>query len=136
MIYRTQFKLTAAVNDFDAAYKYLTEDNMLLYLKGDRRCPDDTYSKITKIEWVLKDESSGYIQLDTAVELTQIELDNISDWVRGQCSDGLGEGFSQQKFAYYEDEGLTGFEGCDWDNEDICAEFDWETNEYKFTAIT
>ena len=32
-------------------------------------------------------------------ELTEQELEKLSDWISGQNSDGLGEGFEQQDFA-------------------------------------
>ena len=134
MKYRTYFKLTACVNDFNAAQEYLKEDDMTVYLKEDSRLKSVSQF-VEKIEWILKDESSGYIDLTTNKELTTEQLAIISDWVSGQNSDGLGEGFEQQDFACYEDEGLTGYEGSDWDNETIMASFDWQTNQYIFGAV-
>lgn len=137
-IYRTYFKLTACVNDFDAAYRYLREDDMKYYLKDDSRCPDDVYNKIISIDWILQDECSGYIELKTTEALNDVELNNISDWVSGQNSDGLGEGLSSQDFACYIDEDYD--ESYVYDTEDyedyyITAEFDWQTNDYKFELI-
>ena len=135
MLYRTFFKLTACVNDLNAAKDYLTEDDMTVYLKEDSRIPKNISDAVTKIEWILKDEFSGCIDLTTTSELSTEDLKKISDWVKGQNSDGLGEGFEQQSFACYEDEGLTGYEGSNWDNETIMASFDWETNDYIFTLV-
>lgn len=132
-IYRTNFNLTYPVNDFDAAYSYLTEDDMTEYLlDDDRGC-----SKVESIRWELVDEQSGYIEVITNELLTDDEKKNISDWIRGQNSDGLGEGFEQQRFAEYQEEE-------DWYDEDedeyyegewVSASFDWSTNPYRLTLI-
>lgn len=95
-IYETNFRLECPVNDFDEAYNYLTEDDMTQYLDKERckATPD-----ITSVEWILEDEESGKIVVRAIRELTEDELDELSDWIRGQNSDGLGEGFEQQEFA-------------------------------------
>lgn len=134
-IYRTYFNLNAPVIDIEAANSYLNEDDMTQYLKHDTRIPEDVRNAAEKIVWHLKDESSGIIDLSTTRALSATELKTISEWVSGQNSDGLGEGFEQQSFAYYEDEGLNGYDDSDWDNEYIIASFDWETNEYIFEFI-
>lgn len=139
IIYRTYFKLTNYVIDFEEARKYLIEDNMKQYLQNDSRCSTDTYSKILSIEWILKDKNSGYIELKTTEELSTEELDKLSDWVRGQNSDGIGESFEQQDFACYvsEDFDTEGYYDEDYDENDyITASFDWQTNEYKFELIS
>lgn len=134
--YRTYFNLTNAVNDFEEARKYLTEDNMTAYLKGDSRIPEDVRSAVDNIVWILKDIASGYIELTANRSLSTQELESISKFVSGQNSDGLGEGFEQQDFACYEDEGLVGYEGEEWDNEMITASFDWQTNNYLFEKVS
>lgn len=134
--YRTYFNLTNAVNDFEEARKYLTEDNMTAYLKGDSRIPEDVRSAVDNIVWILKDIASGYIELTANRSLSTQELESISKFVSGQNSDGLGEGFEQQDFAFYEDEGLVGYEGEEWDNEMITASFDWQTNNYLFEKVS
>jgi hypothetical protein len=134
-IYRTYFRLTDCVNDVSAAQEYLTEDDMTKYLKGDNRIPENVRNAAENIEWILKDEQSGYIELKLNTQLSDNELQYISEWVSGQNSDGLGESFEQQDFANYCDEGLQGYEDEDWDDEWIMASFDWETNDYKFEFI-
>lgn len=134
--YRTYFNLTNAVNDFEEARQYLIEDNMTTYLKSDSRIPENVRSAVDNIVWILKDIASGYIELTANRSLSAQELESISKFVSGQNSDGLGEGFEQQDFACYEDEGLTGYEGDDWDNEMIMASFDWQTNDYLFGEVT
>ena len=134
-IYRTYFKLTACVNDLSAAQEYLTEDDMTVYLKDDSRISEKVRNAVEKIEWILKEEDSGFIELTTNEALSATELKEVSEFVSGQNSDGLGEGFEQQDFACYEDEGLEGYEDSDWDNESIMASFDWESNDYIFEFL-
>lgn len=138
-IYRTYFNLTADVKDFDAARDFLKDDDMKQYMKGDKRVPDNVYETIESIDWILKDVDSGIIELKTTRELTQKELENISDWVCGQCSDGLGESFEQQSFANYEDDeyNYDDEDGEYYDDNDnyIMASFDWKTNNYIFELV-
>ena len=95
-IYETPFSLVAPVNDLEAAQAYLEEDNMVEYLDKERCSAADDIKAIT---WILEDEESGVIRVNAIRELTEEELDQLSDWISGQCSDGLGEGFEQQDFA-------------------------------------
>lgn len=118
-IYRTYFKLNNFVKDIEAAQDYLSDDDMTKYLINDSS--NSLKSKISSIEWILDTEISGHIDLETTEKLTTEELKNISEWVSGQNSDGIGEGFEQQNFASY------------WDDE--CASFDWRTNAYKFEEL-
>lgn len=137
-LYRTYFRLEAPVNDISEARDYLSSDDMTQYMKYDKRIP--FFHKINNIKWILTDESSGHIDLETSQELTDDELSNVSDWVSGQNSDGLGEGFEQQSFACYEDNDYYGYnEDEDYDDyEDnfVMASFDWRTNDYKFELIS
>ena len=136
--YRTYFKLVAPVLDLDDARSYLSEDDMSVYLKEDSRLPKTLNGVIISIDWILRDEQSGYIELKTTKELDTKELEFISHWVKGQNSDGLGEGFEQQSFACYN---TAEYDGFDYDNEDYdedwaMASFDWQTNEYKFELVS
>lgn len=92
--YETPFTLDFGVNDFEEAAAYLKEDgNMAKYL-------DEPLKQIvTKITWELLTEDSGRIRVQTTRELTKQENDELADWICGQCTDGLGEGFEQQDFA-------------------------------------
>ena len=135
-IYRTYFNLTNCVNDIEAAQDYLSDDDMTKYLVNDSSSSlKSCQSKISSIKWILDTVSSGHIDLETTEKLTTEELDSISDWVNSQNSDGLGEGFIDQPFATYEDTGLEGYNGSEWDNEVIVASFDWKSNSYKFKLI-
>lgn len=97
-IYETTFNLECPVNDEEAAQEYLSEDNMVKYLWEDDRY-NITKDMVTSVEWLLKDSDSGIIRVYAKRELTDEELDQISKWISGQNSDGLGEGFEQQEFA-------------------------------------
>lgn len=128
--YRTRFTLEAPVNDYDAAYEYLTEDDMTVYLKdscgNQERLATIDPEDIISIRWELQDEQSGYIELKSYREFTPEELKGLGDWIRGQCSDGLGEGFEQQDFADYfeEDDYAYAEEEYERDRENAEAEYD------------
>ena len=137
--YQTDFHLTASVNDFEAAYTYLTEDDMTYYLKQAMEWVNrnEIGDAVDHVEWKLTDEWGGYIELTTNRQLDAEELEVISQWVRGQNSDGLGEGFEQQDFANYrDDEYDTYFEDDEpYEEEWVMASFDWETNTYRFKEV-
>jgi len=124
--YGTSFTLTNPVNDYNAASDYLQADDMTQYLINDLDYLDLSHleGKIKEIKWVLEDELNGYIILYTTEPLAQEDLDKISEWISGQCSDGLGEGFEQQPFAE-----VQSYDGDEYDTD--MASFDWETNDYK-----
>ena len=134
--YATDFQLTVPVNDYEAAHSYLQKEDMTPYLKRYLKrngISEDIISNILNIMWILDDEISGYIRLKATQELDPTTLDLISDWVSGQNSDGLGEGFEQQDFAwtpYDEDEDEGG-----WDADGEMSSFDWETNDYRFELV-
>lgn len=138
MIYRTYFKLDYPVLDINDAQEYLSEDDMIKYLKNDNRISKSTRNNVTNIAWILQDEQSGYIELETTVELSDLELMSISNWVSGQNSDGLGEGFEQQGFANYQiDDGWGNGDEYDADSDIwVMASFDWRTNDYKFELVS
>ena len=96
--YETGFHLEAPVNDFDAAQAYLSSDDMTQYI------PEELQDVVKDVKWELDDEESGHISFKTTRELTAEESKKMSDWIDGQNSDGLGEGFEQQDFAisYYD----------------------------------
>lgn len=133
--YGTSFTLTNPVNDYNAALDYLQANDMTQYLNNDLNYLGLSHleGKIKEIKWVLEDEQTGYIVLYTTEPLAQEDLDKISEWISGQCSDGLGEGFEQQDFASGED--FEEYEDEDGDTQyeevNTMASFDWETNDYK-----
>lgn len=91
--YSQEFSMQSPVNDLEAAQNYLSDDDMTKYV------PDELVNVVQKAEWVLDDESSGHINIETTRELGVEEQKILSDWIEGQNSDGLGEGFEQQEFA-------------------------------------
>lgn len=132
-IYKTYFKLIYPVNDFQASEDCLTEDDMTFYLKRSFALSGDSNSvdidKITSIEWHLKDEQSGEVVLTTTSELSQKDLDKISEWVHNTTRDSLSETFSHKQFAVVRE--------CDkCDGGILYTDFDWKTNEYKFELIS
>lgn len=130
MQYRTNFELEHAVLDEEAANAYLQREDMTEILLERHPELDGVVSNIT---WMLDDDVNGHIDLITTRPLTDTESTLISNWVSGQNSDGLGEGFEQQSWANYEvEEDLYGQEDGDW----VMASFDWETNFYKFHPVS
>ena len=122
--YKTNFRLTRDVTDFEAAKKYLTEDDMTKYLLdrlNSDNMPKEEIAKVIGIEWILETPRKGYIMLTTNDYLSEETLDYISRWISGQNSDGLGEGFEQQYFA----RSISGR---------AYASFVWQ-QEYKFKII-
>ena len=100
--YYIGFTLSSKINDFDSAKKYLEDADMTSILK-DEVDVKQFKNKIENISWKLVDSWIGYIALTTNEELSNKELEIISDWVDTQNSDGLGEGFSGQDFAFDEE---------------------------------
>ena len=141
--YETRFTLTASVNDFESARDYLEEhsEGMAEMLRewAVSQGEPELAGKVLSIEWVLDDDMSGHIRLETLQPLTEEEASDVSDWISGQNSDGIGEGFEQQPFASYEDEAFGYQDFGDMDEyeepEYIMASFDWETNHYPLHEV-
>ena len=120
MIYRTNFKLAAPVTDMNKANNYLHEEDMTQFIDSDLE------DCVMHIEWNLIDNEQGYIEVRTNDVLSIDDSKKISEWICGQCSDGLGEGFEQQDFAFYMDDELDDY---------VCASFDWQTNDYELFLV-
>ena len=127
MRYQTSFFLTTDVLDVAEAQAYLSEDDMTEILK--ERYPD-LAADVTSIQWVLTDSDCGYVELETNRSLTDAELARISEWVSGQNSDGIGEGFEQQPFAWYPDADDA------YDDTYVMASFDHSSNDYIFAPVS
>ena len=139
--YKTNFNLECPVLDIQEANDYLQEDDMTKYLldslRNDKVAPEEI-EKVEYIYWTMSSNDTGSIVLTANDKLLPATLDKISEWVSGQCSDGLGEGFEQQPFASYENsDGGYYDEEDNWveDNGYCMASFDWQTNDYKFTQV-
>ena len=63
--------------------------------------PENLKAKIVFVEWILEYLDWGTVSIWANERLSEEEVDELSKWIAGQCSDGLGEGFAQQPFAEY-----------------------------------
>ena len=133
--YETEFNLTNHVNDFVEASKFLHEDDTTKYLDEGA----EYAGKIADIRWDLETVDSGKIRVFATKRLSEKALKQLSDWIKGQCSDGLGESFEQQDFAVEYDED-------DEDDEDdeymynpegysYMSSFDYRSNDYKLVEV-
>lgn len=126
--YRTGGKLTNPVNDLDAARQYLRSDDMTEYVGY---AGDGMDLLVHHIEWDLLNDQEWEVRVTTTRRLTQEESTSLSEWISGQNSDGLGEGFEQQAFADCWPRDRWG--NIDEDVEDPedggwMASFDWQEN--------
>lgn len=165
-VYRTSGNLTGTITDenFIAASRYLHFDYDGKPLNMHRYLDPPLEGVVQHLEWMLTSGSTYTITAVTSRDLTEDELKQLSSECSGQNSDGLGEGFEQQDFAWDEDveeetdcydcQG-TGRYDTDPDDEeagDDCPtcdgagyfpeedngrmiSFDWETNELPWTKI-
>lgn len=134
--YTAKGRLTDYIDGFDnvkLAQEYLADDDMTQYLDGDLK------AKVSKIYWELKGDGYNYsIIVQANGLLTEDELKKLSGWCLGQNSDGLGEGFEQQDFAWRGSD----LDECECEDEDFeCScgydeggmiSFDWKTNKLAF----
>ena len=136
--YQTTFYLLADVLDLDEAQAYLEEDNMLYYFDN-----EEIKRKLQSMTWHLTDCGSGYIEVISNEELAENELEEISEYIKGQNSDGIGEGFEQQDFASY-DAALLNDRGeiddsllydDDYEEDWVMASFDWNSNYYVLELV-
>ena len=136
--YVTDFKLAVDVPVKDAN-EYLHEYDMLDYLK--ERVEDDKNTTIktndlVSLTWAVDNDGRysdhGTITLVTTREFTKKELDFVSDYVKTQNSDGIGEGFEQQFEYTPSNEGPGHYGDDEGDDNYEMASFDWKTNDYKF----
>lgn len=122
--YRTSGNLTHPVSDIHAAREYLRIDGgMAQYVY-----PDDLRLMVHSVTWDLTDESSWIVAVVTHQALDAAQLTQLSEWISGQNSDGLGEGFEQQSFAELGDP--------DDEDEDFeMSSFDWGTNPCRLEVV-
>ena len=83
------------------AKSYLEDDDMEQYYN------DHQHEDITKIVWKLEDKQRGTIYIYTTARLGRDGLNSLKNWIDGQNSDGLGEGFEQQDFIRMQNPGET-----------------------------
>lgn len=127
-IYRTTGTLTGTIlsENVEAAQKYLTSDDMTQYVNAPLR------DAVARVEWSLHADGTTYhVECVAHRELTADELKELADWTSGQNSDGLGEGFEQQDFAW-DDEGSD--DDDDYDSGCMIS-FDWTSNDSTYERI-
>lgn len=123
--YRTTGRLTNPVTDLAAAREYLDEP-MVDYIDK------DLVPVVHDIKWDLTSTEAWQVEVITHRALTEDEAKRLSEWISGQNSDGLGEGFEQQPFAEHEEYDEYGSP----DEDSYCmSSFDWEVNDCKLTLI-
>jgi hypothetical protein len=161
-VYRTKGVLTGTIapENVAAAQEYLHEDDMVMYVAANA-------SLEGVLEWIVWDlASDGHKWTVTAIttrELDDDELKRLSSEVSGQNSDGHGENFEQQDFAWDEDDDDEDCGECsgngwvreqDDDGDDVqvdCGEcggygqiehdggrmisFDWQSNDCAFERV-
>lgn len=120
--YQISGKLDQPVTDVLAAINYLQDTDMTAFL------PETVKPIVTSILWTLTAADVWQVTVRATRELTPEEQEAVSEWVSGQNSDGLGEGFEQQSWAetYYEE---------DYEEKWSMASFDWKTNECKLVLV-
>ena len=83
------------INNALEEYTANDENDMAAYYHGD----DGVKDKLTSAVWSAELHSGrlfGRIDCSLKEPLTAEETENLREWITGQCSDGLGEGFEQQ----------------------------------------
>lgn len=119
--YRTVCDLCTNVRNKKDSDEYFHEDDMTNDITNtfSLHKSKKLASKIKCIMWDMKDRRSVNVTVITHGKLNENELAKIGEFINGQNSDGLGEGFEQQDFG---------------------ASFVWhytyENYKYKFTKLT
>ena len=83
------------ISDALREYTANDENDMAAYYNED----DGVRQKLTSAVWLVEmhgDRLFGRIDCSLKEALTAEETEALRDWLTGQCSDGLGEGFEQQ----------------------------------------
>lgn len=114
-------------NDYDGhfaeSYAYSIEDKFERYTDGDEDMA--TYfrdtplkAKIESMKWgfeSINDALWGVVDVTLNSEITPEEEDEIKDYITGQNSDGLGEGFEQQDISV--DDGILNVHFWQWSDD-------------------
>lgn len=127
--YTASGSLTNPVNDLAAARRYLDEpmEQYLGFWDDDKPLARLVHT----IRWDLVDESHWIVRVVTIRHLSDDESTRLSEWISGQNSDGLGEGFEQQEFAETSD-----YESDYSYDEDVrVSSFDWQSNDCALTLV-
>ena len=87
--------LADSADEINNALEEYTANDMAAYYHGD----DGVKDKLTSAVWSAELHSGrlfGRIDCSLKEPLAAEETENLREWITGQCSDGLGEGFEQQ----------------------------------------
>ena len=113
----------------DALKRYTANDenDMATYYNKD----DGVSEKMTSAVWSVEmhgDRLFGRIDCSLKEALTAEETEALRDWITGQCSDGLGEGFEQQPIDTMDGELFVSF----WNSgDDYAMMTESEFDEYR-----
>lgn len=122
--------LADSANEIAEALKEYTandENDMAAYYNED----DAVSEKLTSAVWSVElhgDKLFGRIDCSLKEALTAEETEALRDWLTGQCSDGLGEGFEQQPIDTMDGELFVSF----WNSgDDYAMMTESEFDEYR-----
>ena len=86
--------LTDYVDDYELSKQYLEKENMLQYYTGIYK------NRLKSIYWRLTTNNHGYVEVIGDIQHIDDKLKrDLLDFIVGQNSDGLGEGFSEQDYV-------------------------------------
>lgn len=115
------------ISDALKRYTVNDENDMASYYNKD----DGVSEKLTSAVWSVElhgDKLFGRIDCSLKEALTAEETEAIRDWLTGQCSDGLGEGFEQQPIDTMDGELFVSF----WNSgDDYAMMTESEFDEYR-----
>lgn len=115
------------INDALKEYTANDENDMAAYYNED----DGIKEKLTSAVWSVElhgDKLFGRIDCSLKEALTAEETEALRDWLTGQCSDGLGEGFEQQPIDTMDGELFVSF----WNSgDDYAMMTESEFDEYR-----
>ena len=80
------------INSELTVYQNMDGSTMLDFFDED----DNISKKMTSMKWgvcAIEDKPFGFVEIALTEPLTEDELKTLKDWIEGQNSDGLGEGF-------------------------------------------
>lgn len=143
--YATHFKLDGEPGEYCSMFRSTDNDYEEYESAVDNLLEQSTWAlkycdcscrgKIASMTWFLMEELygnpySGFIVVDCYEPLTEAEKSELSNYIRGQNSDGLGENF-EQDFSWYEElDDEDDEDGWGGDYEPRMCSFDWYHNKY------
>lgn len=116
-LYKTDFSLTGVLSDKEPAKEWFEEqgagvlENMQQYIRTEHG-DQDFSDVITSIQYTLNDEEHGRVTVECSRDLTEDELECLTDGLEREHEYGIGERFNDYDFDYididpvYEDCGL------------------------------